>query len=78
MKVLCFGVAKDIVGGSEIILSKEAVITVADLKIYLNKSYPEFLKYKNYMVAVNQAYANDHATISSNDEIAIIPPVSGG
>lgn len=78
MKVLCFGVARDIIGASELILESDKMQTVADLKKYLNESYPKFLEYKSYMIAVNQAYATDDATISPSDEIALIPPVSGG
>lgn len=78
MKVLCFGIAKDIVGSSELTLEIVNTQTVAELKNYLNKTYPKFLEYKSYMVAVNQSYAGDDATISPSDEIALIPPVSGG
>lgn len=78
MKVLCFGVAKDIVGASELTLESLNARTVAELKNYLNKTYPKFLEYKSYMVAVNQAYAGDDAPLSHSDEIALIPPVSGG
>lgn len=78
MKVLCFGVAKEIVGTSELVLDNHKVITVAELKEQLNTAYPKFSDYKSYMIAVNQAYADNDVSISPNDEIAIIPPVSGG
>jgi molybdopterin converting factor subunit 1 len=29
-------------------------------------------------VAINQQYANRHATLQDGDELALIPPVSGG
>ncbi len=78
MKVLCFGVAKEIVGSSELILDKDKSLTVRELKAYLNTTYPKFLEYKSYVVAINQAYADDELSVSPGDEIAIIPPVSGG
>ncbi len=78
MKVLCFGVAKDIVGGAELNIEGQHAQNVSELKEYLNKTFPKFLEYKSYMVAVNQAYANDEISISDSDEIALIPPVSGG
>ncbi len=78
MKVLCFGVAKEIVGSSELILDNDKGLTVGELKSYLNTAYPQFLEYKSYVVAINQAYADDKLSISPSDEIAIIPPVSGG
>ncbi len=77
MKILCFGIAKDIIGTSELILD-EHQITVAQLKNQLNEKYPKLLEYKSYMIAINQEYANDESLISINDEIALIPPVSGG
>jgi molybdopterin converting factor small subunit len=30
------------------------------------------------MIAVNQSYAEDHTSLAANDEVALIPPVSGG
>jgi len=78
MKVLCFGVAKDIVGHAELDIDSQKALTVSDLKMYLNEAYPKFLDYKSYMVAVNQTYATDDISISDSDEIALIPPVSGG
>ena len=78
MKVLCFGVAKDIVGSAELNIENQKAQTVSELKKLLNEAYPKFLDYKSYMVAVNQTYADDDISISDSDEIALIPPVSGG
>ncbi|WP_405381615.1 MoaD/ThiS family protein [Maribacter sp. LLG6340-A2] len=80
MNVLFFGIAKDIVGSSEILFSDQQTkpTTVAALKKELIKNYPEFLKLKTLAVAVNSEYAHDDVTLDGNEEIAIIPPVSGG
>lgn len=80
MNVLFFGIAKDIVGSSEITFSEKLKkpTTVAALKRQLVESYPEFSKLNSLAVAVNSEYANDDVTLSGSDEIAIIPPVSGG
>lgn len=78
MNLLCFGIAKEIVGSSDCKVANAAVSTVADLKQYLRQTYPEFDIYKDFQIAVNQAFAQDATPISSSDEIAIIPPVSGG
>ena len=79
MNLLCFGIAKEIIGTANFVLSDDASITnVADLKQYLRHTYPEFHNYKDFRVAVNQAFAEDTTPISPTDEIAIIPPVSGG
>lgn len=80
MNVLFFGITKDIVGRSEIIFSDESIIpeTVADLKKQLIDRYPEFSKLNSLAVAVNSEYAFDDVILNGTEEIAIIPPVSGG
>ncbi|MFY0252622.1 MoaD/ThiS family protein [Chitinophaga sp. 30R24] len=77
MGILLFGVAKDIAGAP--VLEKPLHVTdVAGLKAWLYEQYPALLQLKSIMVAVNKAYAVDAQVIDHQDEIAIIPPVSGG
>lgn len=78
MKVLCFGVAKDIVGKSSLEVDFSRITSVELLRNHLNKEFPEFKDYAKYRIAVNQSFAQEQDPISSQDEIAIIPPVSGG
>jgi len=79
MKIKCFGIAKDIVDNDHLLITKDDTPkTVAELRQYLSQHYPSFKHYKSCMIAVNQAYANDDMPIKLEDEIAIIPPVSGG
>lgn len=75
--VLAFGIAKDIFGAGAISINVNGA-TVAALKQVLEEQYPELKALASYMVAVNDAYADDDTVISEQDEIAIIPPVSGG
>lgn len=75
--VLAFGIAKDIFGAGAISINVTGS-TVAALKHVLEEQYPELKALASYMVAVNDAYADDNTVISEQDEIAIIPPVSGG
>jgi molybdopterin synthase sulfur carrier subunit len=44
----------------------------------LEHNYPPLKELASYMIAVNNNYASDTQTILSTDEIALIPPVSGG
>ena len=77
VKVLAFGIAKDIFGGA----SKDVDIdgsTAGDLKSALEATYPRLKQLASYMVAVNNEYAQDSSLLTERDEIAIIPPVSGG
>ena len=76
MRVLLFGIAKDIAGAP--FITAEGINTVTDLKSWLFQQYPAMQKLKSLMVAVNKVYATDNLVLAPGDEIAIIPPVSGG
>lgn len=78
INILAFGVAKDIFGGSTINVQLTNDATVSNLKYFLESTYPRLKQLASYMVAVNDEYALDGDTIHERDEIAIIPPVSGG
>lgn len=78
IKVLAFGIAKDIFQNAFAEVDANDDMTVADLKAIIEEKYPRLKLLKSYMIAVNNAYANDELIISSTDEVAIIPPVSGG
>lgn len=80
MKILLFGIAKDIMGTSifEMPLESQRPKTVKELKVNLVQLFPEFEKLSSFAVAVNNEYAYDDTSLKMNDEIAIIPPVSGG
>lgn len=76
MRVLLFGIAKDIAGAP--FITAEGITTVAALKSWLFQQYPAMQKLKSLMIAVNKVYATDADVLNPTDEIAIIPPVSGG
>ena len=80
MEVLLFGIAKDIVGESQLHFTESDKVptSVSELKQMISESYPEFGKLSSLAVAVNSEYAQDDVPLGRNDEIAIIPPVSGG
>ena len=80
MEVLLFGIAKDIVGDSSFRFSEEEIVpgSVSELKEKLKSVFPEFAKLSSLAVAVNSEYAADDKKLGKGDEIAIIPPVSGG
>ena len=78
MKILCFGIAKEIIGTSEYQVTDTGITTVKALKSSLLENFSEFNQYKKFRIAVNQAFAEDEDLIKDTDEIAIIPPVSGG
>lgn len=78
ISILAFGIAKDILGGSSIEAKLDNDRTVAMLKNVLETRFPKLKKLATYMIAVNSEYATDDLEIKDRDEIAIIPPVSGG
>ncbi len=80
MEVLLFGIARDIVGKATLTISgdKNYPSSVSELKQVLSETYPEFSKLSSLAVAVNSEYAQDNVALQATDEIAIIPPVSGG
>ncbi len=78
IKVLAFGISKDIFGSSSVALELANDATVYNLKYLLEHQYPRLQQLSSYMVAVNNEYALPGDTLHERDEIAIIPPVSGG
>ncbi len=80
MELLFFGIAKDIVGEAQLKMAEDGpnLKSVGQLKKYLVQEFPEFLNLTSFAVAVNSEYAEDDVPLGWNDEIAIIPPVSGG
>jgi molybdopterin synthase sulfur carrier subunit len=77
LQIQCFGIIKDLVGDSSIHV-QESPHTVGELRTLLTKKYPSFNTISSWMIAVNQSYAEDHTSLAANDEVALIPPVSGG
>lgn len=78
VRILAFGIAKDIVGGKagEMEFSEDATIT--QVKEALTEKYPDFDKLAKFSIAVNESYQEDSYVIKEGDELVIIPPVSGG
>jgi molybdopterin synthase sulfur carrier subunit len=77
-KVRAFGITKDILGGKEAMIEVKSGETVLALRQELNSRYPQLLGLRSLYIAVNNEYADDNKVLTSADEIALIPPVSGG
>jgi molybdopterin converting factor subunit 1 len=75
--ILAFGIAKEIFGGSSITIELSGS-SIGYLKEMLEDKYPRLKQLASYMIAVNNEYANNDQEIKQGDEIAVIPPVSGG
>ena len=77
VNILAFGIAKEILKGHHLIIDFEGS-TSQDLKKELEIQFPSLKQLPSYLIAVNNEYVPGTIEINSNDEIAIIPPVSGG
>jgi MoaE-MoaD fusion protein len=79
VRVLFFGRLKDIVGRSEEDAELSEGARVEDLFARYGRSFPELAQFRASVVAsVNQEFAEWRAPLSSGDEVAFLPPVSGG
>ncbi len=78
LRILCFGITRDIIGQFEYAITLEMGATVADLKQKLSSQFPDFQALRSLRIALNSEYAGDEIVIKENDEIVLIPPVSGG
>lgn len=76
-KVKAFGITKDILGGKEMVVDVEGR-TVAELRQFLTAKYPSLTRLRSLLIAVNNNYAEETIELNETDEIALIPPVSGG
>ena len=78
INILAFGIAKDIIGGAVMKLEVAEKINAGELKSALEKKYEALAKLSSFLLAVNDEYAQPADLINPGDEVAIIPPVSGG
>ena len=78
LTLLAFGITKDIFETPRKEIEVEENLNVKQLKHILEEEFPALKKLKSYFIAVDDEYAEDGMILKSTDEIAVIPPVSGG
>ena len=76
--VLLFGITRDLVGQNRLTVDLPANSRVADLMASLHQQYPTLAGVQSILIAVNSEYADADLMLKPTDEIALIPPVSGG
>jgi len=74
VRVLPFGVLKESLGADAFLVELEGGSTVADLLVHVGKRVP----LRGIAVSVNAAYADAAHVLRDDDEIGLLPPVSGG
>jgi molybdopterin converting factor subunit 1 len=77
VQVRLFAAYREVVGTTRLTHDLPTGSTVADLLARLHAQYPG-LRLESGMVAVNQEYVKTGVSLRDGDEVALIPPVSGG
>jgi len=78
VRVLFFGILKDLTGRESDLLSLPEQATAGDVIEYYDNSPCLRGKLKSTAISVNQEYARPELQLKSGDEVALLPPVSGG
>ena len=74
-----FARLRDLAGSGEIVRDVEPPATVQTLWRALVADFPAIAEYERSMsVAVNADYSRMSASLHDGDEVAFLPPVSGG
>ena len=79
VKVLFFGRLKDLTGHAEESLDVPVAATIEQLFTLYAEKNPELAKFRPSVIASrNQEFAAWDTSLNSGDEVAFLPPVSGG
>lgn len=79
VNVKLFARLRELVGAGELTLDVPGATTVADVWTALVAAHPAAGAYARSMsCAVNLDYARMTTTVTDGDEVAFLPPVSGG
>ena len=79
VRILFFGVLKDLVGHGSESLDLPENATLGDVLSHYESRIPRLKELvSSIAMSVNQEYAGPEAKLSQGDEIALLPPVSGG
>ena len=77
--VKLFAILRERAGTSELDIELGPVATVSDAAGALLEKFPDLKSFlPRIAYAVNQAYAKPDTPLNDGDELALIPPVSGG
>lgn len=79
VRVLLFGALREAVGAKELAVTLADGATIATLRQLLLDSQPAFAPLAGRLrVAVNRDFSPDGRALADGDEVAFLPPVSGG
>jgi len=77
--VRLFAGLRDIVGAGDVVREVPPAATVADVWTQLTRDWPALAPFRaSLSCAVNAEYARFSQAVRDGDEVAFLPPVSGG
>ena len=79
VRILFFAVLRDVAGSDERSMDLPEGATARSVWERLRKEYPRLAGWETPpLVAINHEYSDASAPLHAGDELAFIPPVSGG
>lgn len=78
INIRTFGIAREICGGPYVQLEVAAGCTAAEVQGMLLDRFPRLGDLRSFLLAVNEEFAENDTPIAAGDDLALIPPVSGG
>jgi len=79
LSIKLFASLKQAMSSDVITVDIENEISVSQMKKIILETYPNLVKLNTpFFVAVNHKIAKDSTVVTPKDEVALIPPVSGG
>ena len=79
LKIKLFAIAKQFAGQDELEVELQGDPTVGAIRTAMIERLPELASMGDTLrLAVNSDYADDATVVQATDELACIPPVSGG
>ena len=79
VSVRLFAGLHDLIGQRQVQMKLPEGATISDLRQLLSSQYPVIVPFLNTLVcAVNEEYMPSEHRLREGDEVALIPPVSGG
>jgi molybdopterin converting factor subunit 1 len=79
VRVLLFAIIRDAAQTGEVEVELPVMATAKDAVDFVQLQFPQITQYlARSAIAVNRQYATTETVLADGDEVAIIPPVSGG
>ena len=78
VRIRLFASLRERLGASELIRNVAQGCTAGDLMASLREEFPRLAGAGRVAIAVNAEYVDGGHVLAEGDEIALIPPVSGG